>query len=95
MRQMHLLLILAIAITGCRSQQQVSPKQTQESQPQCASDDTPEVCKVVKQCFDSGTSPEVCRMGEKDAMQQRKDLGPAYGASAKPAPKPAPKEQKQ
>jgi uncharacterized protein YgiB involved in biofilm formation len=34
---------------------------------QCASDDSPALCKEVQKCFQSGTSTVVCREGEKDA----------------------------
>jgi uncharacterized protein YgiB involved in biofilm formation len=34
---------------------------------QCAAGDSPALCKEVQKCFQSGTSTEVCREGEKDA----------------------------
>ena len=34
---------------------------------QCAPGDSPAVCQQVQKCFQSGTSVEVCREGEKDA----------------------------
>jgi len=84
-------LAVLIVFVGCKKQEQ------------CAPGDTPEVCKVVQQCFASGTSTEVCRMGEKDAMQPRKSLTPAYDGAAdslnpgstKAAPNPEPKPKKQ
>ena len=50
------LLTITMAFTGCKKQQ-------------CASGDTPEVCKGVQECFKSGTAVEVCREGERDAMK--------------------------
>ena len=82
------LLTAAIAITGCKKQEQ------------CASGDTPEVCKGVQECFKSGTSVEVCREGERDAMKMTTSPStPNSGAanalnydSSKAAQKPAPKQ---
>ena len=34
---------------------------------QCAPGDSPAVCQQVQKCFQSDTSVEVCREGEKDA----------------------------
>jgi hypothetical protein len=34
---------------------------------QCAPGDSPAVCEQVQKCFQSDTSVEVCREGEKDA----------------------------
>jgi hypothetical protein len=34
---------------------------------QCAPGDSPGVCQQVQKCFQSDTSVEVCREGEKDA----------------------------
>lgn len=100
MRKDCFLLLFALSTAGCRSNTQPVPQQpVQQSQQQCAPDDTPDVCKVVKQCFASGTSTEVCRMGEKDAMRSRKGVGPAYNGAAdalkngsSPTPKAAPKQ---
>ena len=82
------LLAFAIALTGCKKQEQ------------CASGDTPEVCKGVQECFKSGTSVEVCREGERDAMKMTTSPStPNSGAanalnydSSKAAQKPAPKQ---
>ena len=82
------LLAFAIAVTGCKKQEQ------------CASGDTPEVCKSVQECFKSGTSVEVCREGERDAMKMTTSPStPNSGAanalnydSSKAAQKPAPKQ---
>ncbi len=63
-------LILALAFTGCKKPEQ------------CAANDTPAVCKAFQECVKSDTSTEVCRMGEQDASQSRKDLTPAYNGSA-------------
>ena len=79
-------LVIMFAFTGCKKQEQ------------CAAGDTPAVCKAFQECLKSNTSTEVCRMGEKDASQSRKDLAPAYdGASGAlkgdPSQKPAPQQQ--
>jgi len=50
-----LLLGSTLTISGCKKQEQ------------CASGDSPAVCKEVQKCFQSGTSIEVCREGEKEA----------------------------
>ena len=47
------LLAFTMAFTACKKQEQ------------CASGDTPEVCKGVQECFKSGTAVEVCREGER------------------------------
>jgi len=86
------LLTAALIVTGCKKQEQ------------CAPGDTPEVCKGVQECFKSGTTVEVCREGEKDAMKvitshSTATSGDAEGLnydSSKAAQKPAPKQpQKQ
>ena len=46
-----------IAFTGC----------DKLSKEQCAAGDSPALCKEVQKCFQSGTSVEVCREGERDA----------------------------
>jgi len=82
------LLAFAMAFTGCKKQEQ------------CASGDTPEVCKGVQECFKSGTAVEVCREGERDAMKMTTNpSNPTSGAanalnydSSKAAQKPAPKQ---
>jgi hypothetical protein len=86
------LLAFNIAFTGCKKQEQ------------CATGDTPEVCKGVQECFKSGTATEVCREGERDAMNvstspSNATSGDADGlnydsskASQKPAPKQPPKQ---
>jgi hypothetical protein len=86
------LLAFTIAFTGCKKQEQ------------CASSDSPELCKAVQECFASCTSTIVCRETEKDANKQRTDYpaansGAADGlnydsskASQKPAPKQPPKQ---
>ena len=82
------LLTATIAITGCKKQEQ------------CASGDTPEVCKGVQECFKSGTAVEVCREGERDAMKMTTNPStPTSGAanalnydSSRAAQKPAPKQ---
>jgi hypothetical protein len=51
------LLTVSLVFTGCKKQEQ------------CATGDTPEVCKGVQECFHSGTDTEVCREGERDAMK--------------------------
>jgi uncharacterized protein YgiB involved in biofilm formation len=50
-----ILLGSTLTINGCKKQEQ------------CASGDSPALCKQVQQCFKSGTSVEVCREAEKDA----------------------------
>ena len=85
------LLAFAMAFTGCKKQEQ------------CASGDTPEVCKGVQECFKSGTSVEVCREGERDAMKMTTSPStPNSGAanalnydSSKAAQKSAPKQPPQ
>ena len=86
------LLAFTIAFTGCKKQEQ------------CASGDSPELCKAVQECFASGTSTVACREAEKDANKKRTDYpaansGAADGlnydsskASQKPAPKQPPKQ---
>jgi uncharacterized protein YgiB involved in biofilm formation len=80
-------LVAAIVLGGC------------EKQEQCVAADTPEVCKAFQECLKAGVSTEVCRIGEKDASQPRKDLAPAYNGAAdalksdsspKTAPQPSP-----
>ena len=51
-----ILMATIVTITGCRK-----PKL------ECAPGDSPAVCQEVQKCFQSGTSVEVCREGEKDA----------------------------
>jgi uncharacterized protein YgiB involved in biofilm formation len=77
-----------IALSGC------------EKQEQCVAADTPEVCQAFRECLKASVSIEVCRMGEKDASQWRRDLAPAYNGAAdalksdsspKVAPQPSPK----
>ncbi len=63
-------LTLPLLFTGCKKQAQ------------CASGDTPEVCKAFQECLKSDISAEVCRMGEQDASRSRKDLAPAYNGAA-------------
>ena len=82
------LLTVTIAITGCKKQEQ------------CASGDTPEVCKGVQECFKSGTAVEVCREGERDAMKMTTSPSATTSGAAdalkydssKTAQKPAPKQ---
>ena len=86
------LLTVTIAITGCKKQEQ------------CASGDTPEVCKGVQECFKSGTAVEVCREGERDAMKMTTSPSTTTSGAAdalkydssrtaqKPAPKQPPKQ---
>jgi hypothetical protein len=45
----------SVTISGCKKHER------------CAPGDSPAVCKVVQQCFRSGTSVEVCREAEKEA----------------------------
>jgi hypothetical protein len=52
-----ILLVVSVTVTGCKKLQE----------PQCASGDSPALCKEVQKCFESGTSVEVCREGESDA----------------------------
>jgi uncharacterized lipoprotein NlpE involved in copper resistance len=83
------LLTATIAITGCKKQEQ------------CASGDTPEVCKGVQECFKSGTAVEVCREGERDAMKMTTSPSTTTSGAAdalkydssKAAQKPTPKQQ--
>jgi hypothetical protein len=49
-------ILMAVTVTSCRKPEE-----------QCAAGDSPAVCKEVQKCFQSGTSVEVCREGEKDA----------------------------
>jgi hypothetical protein len=49
------ILVGATLTIGCKKQEQ------------CASGDSPAVCKEVQKCFQSGTSVEVCREGESEA----------------------------
>ena len=51
-----ILMAATVAVTGCRKPDE-----------QCAAGDSAAVCKEVQKCFQSGTSVEVCREGEKDA----------------------------
>jgi len=86
------LLAFTIAFDGCKKQEQ------------CASGDTPEVCKGVQECFKSGTAVEVCREGESDAMKVTTNHSTATNgaadalnydsskASQKAAPKQPPKQ---
>ncbi len=82
------LLAFTIASTGCRKHEQ------------CASGDSPAVCKAVQECFASGTSTVVCREAEKDANKKSTDYpaansGAADGLnydSSKAAQKPASKQ---
>ena len=82
------LLTVTIAITGCKKQEQ------------CASGDTPEVCKGVQECFKSGTAVEVCREGERDALKMTTSPSATTSGAAdalkydssKTAQKPAPKQ---
>jgi uncharacterized protein YgiB involved in biofilm formation len=52
-----ILVIATVTVTGCKKLQE----------PQCAQGDSPALCKEVQKCFQSGTSVEVCREGERDA----------------------------
>jgi hypothetical protein len=79
----------AMALSSCANQEQ-----------RCTVSDTPEVCKAFQECLKASVSIEVCRMGEKDASQWRKDLTPVYNGAAdalksdsspKVAPQPSPK----
>jgi hypothetical protein len=88
-------LVLTVVFTGCKGKDTKNETKNQ----QCAAGDTAEVCKAFQECLRSDTSAEVCRMGEQDASQPRKDLSPAYGGAAdalqdKPAQKPARPQQK-
>ena len=82
------LLAFTMASTACKKQVQ------------CASGDTPEVCKGVQECFKSDTAVEVCREGERDAMKlTTSPSATTSGAadalkydSSKTAQKPAPKQ---
>ena len=85
------LLIAAVFLNGCKKQEL------------CAPGDSPAVCKGVQECFKSGTSVEVCREGERDAMKTTTSpstgtSGDATGLnydSSKAAQKPAPKQPSQ
>lgn len=71
MRWIAIVMLPAVlAMSGCKKEQS------------CDSADSDAVCKQFQQCLASGVSAEVCRMGEKDASQSRKDLAPAYGGTA-------------
>ena len=82
------LLVFTMAFTGCKKQEQ------------CASGDTPEVCKGVQECFKSGTAVEVCREGERDAMKMTASPSTTTSGAAdalkydssKAAQKPTPKQ---
>jgi uncharacterized protein YgiB involved in biofilm formation len=86
------LLAFTIAFAGCKKQEQ------------CASGDSPELCKAVQECFASGTSTVACREAEKDANKHSTDYPAANRgaadaldydsskASQKPAPKQPPKQ---
>jgi uncharacterized protein YgiB involved in biofilm formation len=50
-----ILLGATLTISGCKKQEQCDPR------------DSPALCREVQKCFQSGTSVEVCREGEKDA----------------------------
>jgi hypothetical protein len=63
-------LTLSLVFTGCKKKEQ------------CASGDSPEVCKAVQECFASDTSTDVCREAEKDANKKRTDLPAATSGSA-------------
>ncbi len=52
-----ILVVSTVTVTGCRKLQE----------PQCAPGDSAALCKEVQKCFQSGTSVEVCREGERDA----------------------------
>jgi hypothetical protein len=45
----------SVTISGCKKEER------------CAAGDSPAVCREVQKCFQSGTSVEVCREGEKEA----------------------------
>ena len=85
------LLAFTIAFTSCKKKEQ------------CAPGDSPAVCKGVQECFKSGTSVEVCREGERDAMKITKSpsaatSGDADGLShdsSKGAQEPTPKQPPQ
>lgn len=71
MRSIAVVVLFAVlAMTGCKKQQSCNPA------------DSDAVCQQFQQCLVSGTSTEVCRMGEKDANQSRKNLAPAYGGAS-------------
>ena len=86
------LLAFTMAFTACKKQVQ------------CASGDTPEVCKGVQECLKSGTAVEVCREGERDAMKMTTSPSTTTSGAAdalkydssktalKPAPKQPPKQ---
>ena len=85
------LLAFTIAFTGCKKQEQ------------CASGDSPELCKAVQECFASGTGAEVCREAERDANKVKSSIAPAYSGTAdalthdssKASEKAAPKQPQQ
>jgi len=85
------LLAFTIAFTGCKKKEQ------------CAAGDSPVVCKAVQECFKSGTSVEVCREGERDAMKITKSPSAATSGDAdglshdspKGAQEPTPKQPPQ
>jgi hypothetical protein len=85
------LLTVTAFLTGCKKQEQ------------CAPGDSPAVCKGVQECFKSGTSIEVCREGERDAMKittspSSATSGDAHGLnydSSKAAQKPTSKQPPQ
>ena len=64
------LLTVTVAVAGCKKQEQ------------CASGDTPAICKAVQECIASGTGVEVCREGERDAIKLQKSPAPAYNGTA-------------
>ena len=64
------LLAVTVAVTGCKKKEQ------------CATGDTPELCKAVQECFASGTGAEVCREAERDANKVKSTITPAYNGTA-------------
>jgi uncharacterized protein YgiB involved in biofilm formation len=55
------LLATLVVLSGCKKQVACDPA------------DSDEVCKAFQQCLRSGTSAEVCRMGEQDANKLEKN----------------------
>jgi uncharacterized protein YgiB involved in biofilm formation len=64
---MHRIIVVAallatlVVLPGCKKQVACDPA------------DSGEVCKAFQQCLRSGTSAEVCRMGEQDANKLEKN----------------------
>jgi len=97
-------LTATLAVVGCQKPQEAHHEA-------CAPGDSPQLCKEVQECFNSGTSVEVCREGEKIAADYshyyQTHIAPLNNgaadalnydpskASQKPATKQQPQQQQQ